>query len=54
MKTNLNVFNPDERLSWKSPDDIVLIPKDLRVDVFNDSYAGCPVSGTISPAVKKK
>ena len=29
-----------------------LIPKDLRVDVFNDSYAGWPVSGTISPAVR--
>ena len=52
MKTNLNVFNPDEKLSWESPYDVTLNPWDLRVDVFNDSYAGRPVSGTISPAVR--
>ena len=49
---NIEAFDPDERRSWESPDDVVLIPRDLRVEVFNNSYDGWPVSGTISPAVR--
>ena len=52
MITNLNAFSPDERMSWKSPDDVILDPKDLRVEVFNNSYQGWPCAGNISPAVR--
>ena len=52
MKTNTNVFDPDEKMSWNSPEDVNLGHKDLRVDVFNNSYQGWPCSGNISPAVR--
>ena len=49
---NIEAFDPDERMSWDSPDDVTLIPKDLRVDVFNNSYQGWPSAGNIHPAVR--
>ena len=48
---NIEAFDPDERRPWKSPDDVTLDPKDLRVEVFNNSYQGWPTSGNVSPAV---
>ena len=53
MSTDSNLFDAAKRPSWKSPDDVLLNPKDLRMDVYPGSGpGGQSINCTILPAVR--
>ena len=53
MSTNSNLSDSSELSSWRSPDDVLLDPKDLRVDVYPGSGpGGQSINCTILPAVR--